>query len=740
MENELAFIVIEDSPGDAALLLLVLRAAGFRFRAKRVDTAEDLKALLDSGTWDAIISDYLMPRFDGLEALQICKSRGLEIPFIMVSGQRGEDFAVEVMKAGAHDFVVKGNLSRLAPALRRELAEAKNRMERKEAELNIQKQNERLKLINDTAKDLLSHLDLNEVFEMILERSANLLRVDNGLIFLCDSQRVIFEVKAARGILTPQVGEKAEIKYGMLAGIFATKQPVLVEDYSNWPNRNPQPVFDQMKAALAVPLAIEGEVAGIIFFGATDPAFRFSPDAENLLNEFASLASIAVDNAHLYQKLQEELEERKRSESQSCRYREIIEHTKDSIIVVNSRGRISDANQSALQSYGYSMEEMRKLGDGLVRAPECKDLLPRFITEALATNQQLETIHMRKDGSRFPVEVATGLIDLEDGPGFVSIVRDISERKQAEEELQGKVKQLAEALENLKKTQAQMIQQEKMAGIGQLAAGVAHEINNPLGFVLSNFDTLQIYTQDFIAMLEAYKTFCKRAASLNSEEVTRGMAELIQMEEEKQIDFLVQDVDSLFAESRKGLDRVTRIIKGLRSFSRVDKLNAFAEYDLNEGVESTLVVARNEIKYKTDVETELGSLPMILAAGGQINQVLMNIIVNAAQSIQSSDWDKRGMIRIKTFVEGSQVGCSIYNDGPPIPSRIIERIFEPFFTTKEIGKGTGLGLSISYDIIVNLHHGRLSVVSSEAEGTTFTFYLPVMSVTEENDEAGGETL
>ena len=227
---------------------------------------------------------------------------------------------------------------------------------------------------------------------------------------------------------------------------------------------------------------------------------------------------------------------------------------------------------------------------------------------------------------------------------------------------------------------------------------------------------------------------------MSKEAMSQGVATLIQLEQEKQIELLAADLADLFLESRKGLDRVTRIVRGLRSFSRVDSQNAFAEYDLNEGVESTLIVARNEIKYHAEVETELGELPMLLASGGQINQVLMNIIVNAAQAIKSAGDGKRGVIRIRTFVEGRQAACSIYNDGPPIPPAIIERIFEPFFTTKKVGQGTGLGLSISYDIIVNLHHGRFSVVSSETEGTTFTFFLPVMSMNEKEEETESEEL
>ena len=265
-----------------------------------------------------------------------------------------------------------------------------------------------------------------------------------------------------------------------------------------------------------------------------------------------------------------------------------------------------------------------------------------------------------------------------------------------------------------------------MAGIGQLAAGVAHEINNPLGFVNSNFETLNEYVSRLSGVLQLYR----KVPPLLSQETGMAaslqelLAEIETMERKKKLDFILDDLASLFSESRDGLDRVAKIIKALRAFSRIDVKNQLEDYDLNEGLETTLIVARNEIKYVAEVKTVLAPLPSIKALGGQVNQVLLNLIVNAAQAIKESGISD-GNITLETFVSAEHVGCKITNNGPPIPPEIQKRILEPFFTTKPVGQGTGLGLSISYDIIVKQHGGELSFVSSAETGTTFTVKLPL---------------
>ncbi|HUU16130.1 MAG TPA: ATP-binding protein [Sedimentisphaerales bacterium] len=185
-----------------------------------------------------------------------------------------------------------------------------------------------------------------------------------------------------------------------------------------------------------------------------------------------------------------------------------------------------------------------------------------------------------------------------------------------------------------------------------------------------------------------------------------------QFRDDMQIDFILEDIKRLFDDSREGLDRTIEIIQNLRDFSRIDQPGSRDEYDLNVGIKATLVVAGNEIKYDADVKTEFSELPLFFCHSGQINQVLLNILINAAQAIKSQERDDRGTITIRTYASDDRVVCEISDDGPGIPPENISKIFDPFFTTKPVGKGTGLGLSVSYGIVVNKHNGELLVDST----------------------------
>jgi signal transduction histidine kinase len=276
-------------------------------------------------------------------------------------------------------------------------------------------------------------------------------------------------------------------------------------------------------------------------------------------------------------------------------------------------------------------------------------------------------------------------------------------------------RELISVNDNLKKAQARMIQQERLASIGQLAAGVAHELNNPIGFVSSNFASLRGYV----------KTLLEYLALLRASDTRDNASAIAEFEKKRKIDFILGDLDELFDDSESGVERITRIVQSLRKFSRVDYEDEAQPYDLNDGIRNTLVVANNELKYVTEVETDFGDIPQIVGHGGAINQVLLNLIINAAQAIQEQHRTKKGHIHITTRLEGEMVYCVIADDGPGIPHAIQSRIYDPFFTTKAVGRGTGLGLNISYDIIVNQHGGEIRLDSHPGLGTRFTIGFPV---------------
>jgi PAS domain S-box-containing protein len=316
--------------------------------------------------------------------------------------------------------------------------------------------------------------------------------------------------------------------------------------------------------------------------------------------------------------------------------------------------------------------------------------------------------------------------------GTQGILYDITQRKRSEEALRLAYQKLEGAHRDLQEMQSRLVQQEKLASIGQLAAGVAHEMNTPVGFVASNFETLEGYVQKIRNLLAKYDEFTGQMETLGDPRLRSMVDGIGRFRDDMRIDFILQDIQGLFDESREGLERVTSIVQNLRDFSRIDQPGSRDEYDLNKGIEATLVVARNEIKYDAEVETELSEVPLIFCHSGQINQVLLNILVNAAQAIRSQGREDRGTITIRTYASDGEVVCEIADDGPGIAPEHLSKVFDPFFTTKPPGKGTGLGLSVSYDIIVHKHNGTLLVESTVGQGAKFTIRLPLG--TKENEE------
>lgn len=289
-----------------------------------------------------------------------------------------------------------------------------------------------------------------------------------------------------------------------------------------------------------------------------------------------------------------------------------------------------------------------------------------------------------------------------------------------QEELIQKNNKLDETLADLQATQSQILQSEKMASIGQLAAGVAHEINNPIGFIGSNLDALADYMTDVDQLFAHYQTLQKTlqdAKQTLSKEINKQLSTIIQFEQDIELDYLKGDIPELLHDCKDGTQRVAKIVADLKSFAHPGNDKQML-IDLNAGLESTLNVVYNEIKYKAVVVKELGEIPLVEGFPQKLNQVFMNILVNAAQSIE-----EKGEIKILTKKDGSNVVVAISDNGCGIKQANIPKVFDPFFTTKEIGKGTGLGMNIAYNIIKE-HKGTIGVESEVGKGTTFTITLP----------------
>ena len=288
-------------------------------------------------------------------------------------------------------------------------------------------------------------------------------------------------------------------------------------------------------------------------------------------------------------------------------------------------------------------------------------------------------------------------------------------------------KEYNESMEKIRMLQSQLIQQEKMAGIGQLSAGIAHEINNPLGYTQSNLATLQKYLDKIKDFLDTLNNIESTLQTEPTDDVLNILNTIRTSQKKNKINIISNDIEDIIGESITGLNRIEKIVKSLLGFAR-SSTSEFEDYDLNKGIIDTLAVANNEIKYVATVVEEPGDIPHIEAAGGSINQVLLNLIINAVHAIK--DTSNKGIITLKTFEKNDSVYCSITDNGIGISKENLDSIFTPFFTTKPVGTGTGLGLSIAYDIIVNKHAGEIKIESEEGKGTTFILRLPIQHKSE----------
>ncbi|MES2534899.1 MAG: ATP-binding protein [Pseudomonadota bacterium] len=291
---------------------------------------------------------------------------------------------------------------------------------------------------------------------------------------------------------------------------------------------------------------------------------------------------------------------------------------------------------------------------------------------------------------------------------------DIRQREKTDTELHCRNAELTALNAQYSRAQEQLVQSEKLASIGQLAAGVAHEINNPVGYIFSNFGTLELYLQSLFEMLSAYE---EAEQNVSAPDVA---ARLKNMREQVELDFLKEDIPILMRESKEGIVRVRKIVQDLKDFSRVESTQEWQWANVHDGIDSTLNIVSNETKYKADIIRNYGNIPNIECLPSQINQVVMNLVVNAAHAIGP----ERGTITISTGMEGAKVWIEVADTGSGIPKESLSRIFDPFYTSKPVGKGTGLGLSLSYGI-VQKHHGHIDVDTAIGKGSRFRVTLPV---------------
>ena len=303
---------------------------------------------------------------------------------------------------------------------------------------------------------------------------------------------------------------------------------------------------------------------------------------------------------------------------------------------------------------------------------------------------------------------------------------EIAEHQRAQAIADARMHDLVVLNRKLEDAQNKLLQSEKLASIGLLAGGVAHEMNNPIGFVNSNLGTLKHYAESLLAIIDAYE-----AVEAGADPRCAGLfSKAAALKAAFELEYLKDDLRQLFRESQDGLDRVRKIIQALKDFSRTDAAETWRLDDINQGLESTLCVVWNELKYKCEVRKEFGDLPAIECVMSHLNQVFMNLLINAAHAIHD-----KGVVTVRSACVGDEVWVEISDDGEGIAPENLSHIFDPFFTTRAVGKGTGLGLSISYGI-VEKHHGRIEVESEVGRGTRFRICLPVRQPHDRSIEEG----
>lgn len=444
------------------------------------------------------------------------------------------------------------------------------------------------------------------------------------------------------------------------------------------------------------------------------------------------------------------------------RFRNVIAKLGEAIAILDERGEVQYVNTAAECLFQCLEEEL--LG---------KEIFGTRVFEIPASLYDTETIQKMgeppdRSGTRvvqtqveiIRPEVETAIAEMrvvetqwEGRAAFVATFRDITERQKAlnalrlrEAQLQEKTQQLQGALQELQDTQAQLIQTEKMSSLGQMVAGVAHEINNPVNFIYGNINHASQYMQDLLDLLQLYqKYYPNPVGDLEAE------MEAIDLE------FLKEDLPKLLSSMKLGTDRIRQIVLSLRNFSRLDEAD-IKQVDIHEGIDSTLEILQSRLKGKggaADIQIvkEYGELSEVECYASQLNQVFMNVLANAIDALEESmvsgEWFPSGSaqeesdeanlspdetpeiaaepatIRVRTLCDREYLTVQISDNGPGMKEEVRQRIFDPFFTTKAVGKGTGLGLSISYQIVADKHGGQLQCYSVPGQGTEFVIEIPM---------------
>ncbi len=572
---------------------------------------------------------------------------------------------------------------------------------------------EELSILNQIGTVISSTMSLNGIVELIVEESVAQLNVEQGAVMLLQkmTEGDPFRTMARKAYSGSDI---VPFRFGQqLTGwMLKNQKPLLINNVKEDDRLGAVSSGDlEIRSLLSVPLRAKGQMVGLLNVFNKQTEEGFTHDDQKLLSIIASQSAQVVENARLYEELQSKSADLQQSES---KYRSLMQEAGEAILLADfTSRRIMEVNDEGVRVTGLPLDVIRgRPLSGIIPVDEFADA-EAFERLAKAGRLQLSNIKLeRRNAEPNYYDVNASLIHYGDHRAVQVICHDVTER----EKLASHLRHHAEELENevhqrtrdLRESQMRLVQQEKMAALGRLVAGVAHEMNTPIGTITSNADTL--------------------ARSLVK---LRGILSLDSCPEEVRNDRLLAQVltvlDDISRINGLACERIVAIVGSLRNFARLDEAE-LKTADLHEGLDSTLTLVHHELKNRAVVKKEYGDIPSILCHPNQINQVFMNLLVNASQAVKD-----KGEITIRTSREGDIVVVQISDNGVGIPPDNLQRIFDPGFTTKGVGVGTGLGLSICFKIVQD-HGGRIDVESEVGKGSTFTIRLPLRSrpVAEQN--------
>ncbi|MDA8141799.1 MAG: PAS domain S-box protein [Desulfobacteraceae bacterium] len=679
-------LIVDDETPIAALLNKMLAVEGFRCELA-ADAAQARKLLADRA-FDLLISDIHMPGESGLDLARFVKTQYPQTAIVIISVIDDPQTAKTLIKAGIHGYIVKPF------DMQQALITVHNALTRRDLEIEAHALKNHLE---DTVRQRTAALEqtLSDLEHEKAKTAAATRQVQDQLLFMqslrdaipspiyfkdgsgryqgCNKAFEQFLGRSRNDIIGKTIHEIAPIDRAL---IHAKVDEEMLQGQETQVYEAPVRFADGSMRDVLINKSVVRNSAGHI-----DGLVGVMTDITGRKNAEQSL---------------------RQSEE---KLRQVINNIGIGVAVIGPRMQILEMNRKMREWFP---------GVDLALQPVCFAALhhpakpgPCDICPALRTlssgkvQEAIETIQTPQGIRTFRM-VTTPIHDTDGAvAAIVKMMDDITEKLNMEREL---------------------LQNQKMASIGQLAAGVAHEINNPTGFVSSNLNTLEDYRKELDRLFCSY-SMLKQSLSTDSgcavtPDIRAMVAEIEDIEAQIDVEYIRQDLAALIGDCRSGTERIKKIVEDLKHFAHPGQ-DKVQDTDLNKELETTLSVVHNELKYKATVVKEFGELPIIKANPQQLNQVFINILVNAAQAIE-----KMGDIIVKTFFNDGYAQVEISDTGCGIAPEHLNKIFDPFFTTKEVGKGTGLGMNIAYNIIKK-HNGSIDVQSKIGRGTTFTIKLPI---------------